>query len=173
MNQALKGIDTLSRFARVLFYAALLGMTGLAGCAAPSGLTPAQIAMLRQQGFTPAPDSSWQLGLSDKVLFAENSDNIAPSTDKRIEGIGRDLASVDISKLRVEGHTDGFGADAYNDQLSFHRAQAVADAFESVGFLGSNIIVRGLGKQDPVADDNTPGGAAQNRRVSIIVPSDQ
>jgi outer membrane protein OmpA-like peptidoglycan-associated protein len=164
----------LNRFIRSLFYLSILGMSALAGCAArTTGLTPAQIAVLQQEGFAPAADSSWQLGLSDKVLFASNSDVLNPDTSMRLEGLGKNLKSVEITKLRVEGHTDGYGTDAYNDQLSLHRAQAVADEFESAGFLETNIIVRGLGKRNPVANDNTPGGQAQNRRVSIIVPPDQ
>lgn len=145
----------------------------LVGCASPSGLTPAQISVLQQQGFSPYQNSSWQLGLDDKILFASNSDRINPDTAIRIEGIGRALAAVEITKLRVEGHTDDYGTDAYNDQLSLHRAQVVADKFDEAGFLPSNIIVRGLGKQNPVTVENTAEAQAQNRRVSIIVSADQ
>jgi outer membrane protein OmpA-like peptidoglycan-associated protein len=148
-------------------------MLGLSGCASRVvGFTPAQIAVLQQQGFSPS-NGNWELGISDKVLFATNSDQIDPTTGLRIEMIGQALASVEISTLRVEGHTDNYGTDAYNNDLSLRRANAVADIFEKAGFLSNNILVLGLGKQDPVADNNTPEGQAENRRVSIIVPPDQ
>jgi outer membrane protein OmpA-like peptidoglycan-associated protein len=153
--------------------AGIILAAGLAGCAAPSGLTPMQITVLQQQGFSPSPDSSWELGLSDKILFASNSDRIKPETATRIAGIGRVLVSVQITKLHVEGHTDNYGTDAYNDALSLRRAQVVADELEGAGFLPPNVIVRGLGKLDPVADENTMADQMQNRRVSIIVPADQ
>jgi len=145
----------------------------LAACATPPGLTPAQIAVLQQQGFSPGPDSSWQLGVADKILFDSNSDRLKPDTASRIAGIGRTLTSVEITRLRVEGHTDEYGTDAYNNQLSQRRAQTVANEFVRAGFLASNIIVRGLGKQDPVSDETTPEGQWENRRVSIIVPANQ
>ncbi len=157
----------------LLLSSALLLAAALAGCATPTGLNPAQIAVLQQQGFSPGTGSSWQFGVADKILFASNSDRLDPDTATRIADMGRILASVDITKLRIEGHTDEYGTDAYNEQLSLRRAQAVADEFEQVGFLPANLILRGLGKTDPVTTENTPEGQAENRRVSIIVPADQ
>jgi outer membrane protein OmpA-like peptidoglycan-associated protein len=143
------------------------------GCATErNGLTPAQIAVLQQQGFHLTGDE-WELGLSDKVLFATNSDTINPDTNARIDQLGKALLSVDIEHLRVEGHTDNYGTDAYNNDLSLRRASAVAARLEQAGLLSSNIQVLGLGKQGPVADNNTPDGRAENRRVSIIVAADQ
>jgi outer membrane protein OmpA-like peptidoglycan-associated protein len=157
----------------LLLSSGLLLAAALAGCATPSGLNPAQIAVLQQQGFSPGAGSSWQFGVADKILFASNSDRLDPDTATRIEDMGRILASVDITKLRIEGHTDEYGTDAYNAQLSLRRAEAVADEFEHVGFVAANLIIRGLGKTDPVGEETTPEGQAENRRVSIIVPAGQ
>lgn len=149
-----------------------LTVLGLAACASHTGLTAAQIAVLRQNGFHPV-DDGWELGLSDKVLFASNSDKLNPMTETSIGKLGHDLLSVQIGHLRVEGHTDSYGTDAYNNDLSLRRAQAVATVLESAGMQAGNVQVRGLGKQDPVADNNTPAGQSENRRVAIIVPPDQ
>jgi outer membrane protein OmpA-like peptidoglycan-associated protein len=163
----------IERFSRHLAGVGFAAMLGFVGCATESnGLTAAQVAVLQQQGFD-LVGGEWELGLSDKVLFATNSDVINPATDLKIGQLGRALISVDIEHLRVEGHTDNYGTDAYNDGLSFRRAGVVAAALERAGLLSSNIQVLGLGKQDPVADNNTPGGRAENRRVSIIVDADQ
>jgi outer membrane protein OmpA-like peptidoglycan-associated protein len=162
----------IRRFSGVLAAAGLLAVLGLNGCASKTGLTAAQIAVLRQNGFH-AIDGAWELGLSDKVLFASNSDKLNPVTQTSIDKLGHDLLSVDLGHLRVEGHTDSYGTDAYNNDLSLRRAQAVAVVLEGAGMLAGNVQVRGLGKQDPVADNSTPAGQSENRRVSIIVPSDQ
>jgi outer membrane protein OmpA-like peptidoglycan-associated protein len=144
----------------------------LTACAGHAGLTAAQIAVLRQNGFHPI-DDGWELGVSDKVLFASNSDKLIPATQGSMGKLGHDLLSVQIGHLRVEGHTDSYGTDAYNNDLSVRRAQAVAAVLEGAGMQAGNIQVRGLGKQDPVADNSTPAGQSENRRVAIIVLSDQ
>lgn len=149
-----------------------LAMLGLAACASHTGLTAAQIAVLRQNGFHEITEG-WELGLSDKVLFASNSGRLNPATQASIDKLGHNLLSVQIDHLRVEGHTDSYGTDAYNNDLSLRRAQAVAAVLESTGMLPANVQVRGLGKQDPVADNNTAAGQSENRRVAIIVPANQ
>lgn len=160
------------RYSEMLVGVSFLTVLGLAACASHTGLTAAQIAVLRQNGFHPV-DDGWELGLSDKVLFASNSDKLNPATETSIGKLGHDLLSVQIGHLRVEGHTDSYGTDAYNNDLSLRRAQAVATVLESAGMQAGNVQVRGLGKQDPVADNNTPAGQSENRRVAIIVPPDQ
>lgn len=150
-----------------------LAMFILTACASHTGLTAAQIAILRQNGFHEIDDGAWELGLSDKVLFASNSDRLNPETQTSIGKLGHNLLSVQIGHLRVEGHTDNYGTDAYNNDLSLRRAQAVAEVLEGAGMLPANVQARGLGKQDPVADNNSAAGQSENRRVAIIVPSDQ
>ena len=160
------------RFSTVLVGLGFLVLLEFTGCAArTSGLTPAQIALLQQQGFHPI-SGGWELGLSDKVLFATNSDKLNPTTHTTIEQLGHSLLSVDIEHLRIEGHTDNYGTDAYNDDLSLRRANAVASVLEQSGMIAANLRVRGLGKLDPIADNNTPTGQSENRRVAIIVSSD-
>ncbi|WP_216856003.1 OmpA family protein [Acidisphaera sp. S103] len=162
----------MRRFPERLAGIGLLAVFGLAACAGHTGLTAAQIAVLRQNGFHQI-DDGWELGLSDKILFASNSDKLNPVTETSMGKLGHELLSVQIGHLGVEGHTDSYGTDAYNNDLSLRRAQAVAVVLESAGMQAGNIRVRGLGKQDPVADNNTPAGQSENRRVAIVVPSDQ
>jgi outer membrane protein OmpA-like peptidoglycan-associated protein len=161
------------RFSTALAGLSFLILLEFTGCASRvTGLTPAQIAILQQQGFHPI-SGGWELGLSDKVLFATNSDTLNPTTHTAIEQLGRSLLSVQIAYLRIEGHTDNYGTDAYNDDLSLRRANAVAGVLEEAGMIPANLQVRGLGKLDPIADNNTPTGQSENRRVAIIVSSDQ
>ena len=149
----------------------LQAMMLLASChPMPKELTAAQIAVLKSEGFQPKSDG-WELGLSSKVLFDTDASDIKQETGKSIARTGDALKAVDITRVRVEGHTNSTGSDAHNDLLSQRRAQAVAQALGSSGLAGGHIEVKGLGKRDPVADNATEAGRAENRRVAIIVPT--
>ncbi len=68
----------------------------------------------------------------------------------------------------ITGHTDNVGTPEYNLDLSKRRAQAVADYAKSKGLnLGASFQVIGKGLVDPIADNKTEAGRAENRRVTI------
>jgi outer membrane protein OmpA-like peptidoglycan-associated protein len=133
------------------------------------GLNAAQIAVLKQEGFAPKGDG-WELALSSKVLFDVDDDRLKPDTLQSITHTGAALHAVQITRVRVDGYTDNTGTDAHNNALSQRRAASVARALGSSGLSGGHIDVRGLGKGNPVADNNTEAGRAENRRVAIVVP---
>jgi outer membrane protein OmpA-like peptidoglycan-associated protein len=149
----------------------LLGMALLVSCQSMSkGLNAAQIAMLKKEGFQQKGDG-WELALSSKVLFDIDADQIKPATQDSIVHTGAALKSVNINRVRVEGYTDNTGTAAHNDALSQRRAAAVAQALDSSGLAGGQIDVKGFGMRNPVADNATEAGRAENRRVAIIVPT--
>jgi outer membrane protein OmpA-like peptidoglycan-associated protein len=160
-------------FPRVAKGFSLLVLVVLASCQTMNhGLTAAQIAMLKKEGFHQTPDG-WELALASKVLFDTDSDAIKPETRDAIAKTGQALMSVQIIRLRVDGYTDNTGTDAHNIDLSRRRAAAVEQALASTGLAGGHIQTEGFGKQNPVADNTTEVGRAENRRVAIIVPSVQ
>ncbi len=68
----------------------------------------------------------------------------------------------------ITGYTDNVGKPEYNVGLSKRRAQAVADYAKSKGLhFGDRFEVIGKGEADPIADNKTEDGRAQNRRVTI------
>jgi OOP family OmpA-OmpF porin len=67
----------------------------------------------------------------------------------------------------VEGHTDSTGADAYNQALSERRANAVLKYLVDAGVPAARLSARGFGESEPVADNDTAEGRAQNRRVVL------
>lgn len=141
----------------------------LAGCqTTPKGLTAAQIAVLKQQGFTPT-DEGWELGLSDKLLFGSDVANLNTQSRESVAKIGRALVGVGIVSARVDGHTDAVGSDAYNDQLSLRRAQVVAEALVETGMAKDRIEARGMGKRVPIADNKSSAGRSENRRVAVVI----
>lgn len=146
----------------------LVCLAGLAACQTTAGLTPAQMAVLKENGFQ-LTDEGWELGLGSKVLFGSNEARLTAESRPGVMRIGASLAQVGIHTLRVDGHTDDVGADAYNEALSLKRAQAVAAALADAGIPKEGIFARGMGKRHPVAGNDSQDGRAQNRRVSIVV----
>ena len=69
----------------------------------------------------------------------------------------------------IEGHTDSVGSNAYNEQLSFARAEAVRSFLIQQGIDPNRITARGLGEAFPVATNETAAGRQQNRRVDVII----
>jgi outer membrane protein OmpA-like peptidoglycan-associated protein len=167
------GVDPLFSSARFLLISLLVAFLALGGCqtAPPKGLSPAQVAVLKQQGFE-LTDEGWAFGLSGKVLFGSDVETLnQPSTDI-VQRIGKALLGVGIERVRVDGHTDTSGKETYNQQLSLRRAKSVATVLQGVGMKEENIQLRGLGSAEPVASNATAAGRTENRRVSIVVIAD-
>jgi outer membrane protein OmpA-like peptidoglycan-associated protein len=163
----------IPRSLRLFTITLLLALLTLTGCqtAPQKGLTPAQVAVLKQQGFE-LTDEGWAFGLSGKVLFGSDVDSLNAQSTQIVERIGKSLLGVGIERVRVDGHTDASGKEAYNEQLSLRRAKSVGNVLASAGMKQENIQLRGLGSSEPVAPNNTATGRTENRRVSIVVSAD-
>jgi outer membrane protein OmpA-like peptidoglycan-associated protein len=73
-----------------------------------------------------------------------------------------------MSRWRIEGHTDNVGSKEDNIKMSQMRAESVLNYFVSRGIPKGRLTVAGLGSIEPIADNKTPEGRAENRRVEII-----
>lgn len=73
------------------------------------------------------------------------------------------------AEVRIIGHTDSTGSDAINNPLSVERAASTRDYLVSRGVRTQAIQIDGRGSHEPVANNNTDAGRAQNRRVEIYV----
>lgn len=84
-----------------------------------------------------------------------------------------DVASalMDAPQIRVEvgGHTDARGSEAYNQELSEHRAQSVVDYLVSAGIAPERMQATGYGETAPIADNETDDGRELNRRVELRI----
>jgi OOP family OmpA-OmpF porin len=69
--------------------------------------------------------------------------------------------------VRVEGHTDSVGADAYNQSLSERRAASVRDYLAGQGVDPGRLSTAGFGESSPIASNDTADGRALNRRVEL------
>jgi outer membrane protein OmpA-like peptidoglycan-associated protein len=79
------------------------------------------------------------------------------------------LVSKPAWKLKISGHTDNVGNDASNMTLSKNRAESTAKYLQGKGVASSQLMPEWFGETRPVADNNTPEGRQQNRRVEMQV----
>ena len=158
------------RFLAIPLFMALLALTGCQ-TAPQKGLSPAQVAVLQQQGFE-LTDEGWAFGLSGKVLFGSDVESLNPQSTEIVERIGKALLGVGIDRVRVDGHTDASGKETYNEQLSLRRSNSVGKVLIAVGMKEQNIQLRGFGSSEPVASNENAAGRTENRRVSIVVSAD-
>jgi outer membrane protein OmpA-like peptidoglycan-associated protein len=107
--------------------------------------------------------------LSGSVLFASNKSALLPAAQNRLNQVAEALMATKERRLTVEGHTDSQGSSSYNQVLSQQRADAVRSYIISRGYSGDLILAQGIGKDRPVADNASPEGRANNRRVEIII----
>ncbi|WP_299398295.1 OmpA family protein [uncultured Gelidibacter sp.] len=103
------------------------------------------------------------------ILFNSGSSKIKPQSLGIILQISQVLRQDENMKLNIVGHTDSDGSSDANLKLSKERAQAVKDALVNLyNIPESRLQSDGKGASNPVADNTTPDGKAQNRRVEFI-----
>ncbi len=100
------------------------------------------------------------------VRFDTGSARIKPVSASILD---RNIAKLKRAKrsVRVEGHTDAVGGDAYNQRLSEARANAVMEYFRDKGVNTQSMSAVGYGEARPVASNDTAQGRAQNRRIEL------
>jgi outer membrane protein OmpA-like peptidoglycan-associated protein len=107
--------------------------------------------------------------LSGSVLFRSTESTLLSSAQVKLDQVANALLAVRARNLIVEGHTDSQGSKSYNQGLSQRRADAVRDYLVQRGYPADRIQARGKGKGSPIADNASPEGRANNRRVEIII----
>lgn len=108
--------------------------------------------------------------LSGSVLFASAKSDLLPAAQLKLNDVANALIKEDpLSKIVIEGHTDSQGGEPYNQELSQKRAQAVRDYLVSRGIASDRVVAQGFGPSRSIADNKSPEGRANNRRVEIVV----
>jgi OOP family OmpA-OmpF porin len=103
------------------------------------------------------------------VAFAFDSAEITGVAFQEMLELLRFLREYPSATAVIEGHTDSQGAEAYNQNLSERRAQAVVDALTNSGIARDRLAARGYGESRPIASNDTEQGRQQNRRVTVVV----
>jgi len=104
------------------------------------------------------------------ILFDHNSAQLKPDAHARLAALAKRINASGKFEMRVEGHTDNTGAADYNMKLSQDRAKTVAGVL--AGLLNTDparISWLGHGMTKPSTSNATAAGRAQNRRVEIIL----
>ncbi len=101
------------------------------------------------------------------IQFAAGSAEIAADSAGVLDAIAEALGGCPDVTMEIAGHTDSEGAESWNQQLSQQRAEAVLAALRARDLPLPDVIARGYGEADPVADNGTTEGRAQNRRIAF------
>lgn len=111
------------------------------------------------------------LTLGADASFDTGKADLKPEGRAKLDDVATKLKQpgVQIDSMTITGHTDSVGKPASNQRLSERRAEAVKSYLVSKGIDGSKIRTVGRGQTQPVADNKTPQGRAQNRRVELEV----
>jgi outer membrane protein OmpA-like peptidoglycan-associated protein len=107
------------------------------------------------------------------VLFDTGAATLKPGADLVISRLSEFLSEYPDTRVIIEGHADSRGSEAYNQELSARRAQAVADALISRGVPSNRFEILGRGESFPVASNDSSAGRQQNRRVEIVFSDDK
>lgn len=103
------------------------------------------------------------------VLFPFDSDQVLPAGRENLRQLANSLRDYPETEVLIVGHTDGQGADDYNLRLSNRRAESARQFLVAQGINGARIRTEGRGESEPVADNTTDAGRAQNRRVEVAI----
>jgi outer membrane protein OmpA-like peptidoglycan-associated protein len=108
------------------------------------------------------------VNMSD-VLFDTGKYTLKPEAREKLAKVSGILLAYPNLKVQVEGYTDNVGGDQYNLTLSQQRGDAVRAYLVSQGVGPDNVTATGYGMSNPIADNSTAAGRAQNRRVQLVV----
>ena len=111
--------------------------------------------------------------LPGNVLFASGKSMLLPGAQNSLSQVADALKDQTHAAITIEGHTDSTGSDAINMELSRARAESVSSYLASRGLPKDQITTVGLGSSRPVASNDSPEGRAANRRVEIIVKTQE
>jgi outer membrane protein OmpA-like peptidoglycan-associated protein len=111
-----------------------------------------------------------KIDIKEEVHFETGSDVILENSFELLNEVSQILIDhPELTKLRIEGHTDSRGNDEMNKELSQKRALSVKNYLESKGVKAERMDPVGFGEEQPVATNDTPEGRSQNRRVIFHV----
>lgn len=103
------------------------------------------------------------------ILFATNSSSLNAASQTSLSQFAASLRNNPDTDVQIIGHTDNTGTDAINNPLSEKRAQAVYNYLLQSGVNANRMTSQGLGSSQPITDNNTAAGKAQNRRVEVFI----
>jgi outer membrane protein OmpA-like peptidoglycan-associated protein len=156
--------------------------TYVVNCAGPGGTTSATTTVTVTQPAPPpatppravappaAPPAAppREMFRLEGVFFNFDKATLKPEGRTKLDEAVTMLNRYADVNVEIQGHTDSLGTAEYNMGLSERRAKAVREYLVSKGISPSRMTTRGVGETEPIADNGTKAGRAQNRRVVLI-----
>jgi outer membrane protein OmpA-like peptidoglycan-associated protein len=104
------------------------------------------------------------------IQFQYKSAEITPESKKLLEGVA-DMFQKEMAgkKVVILGHTDNVGGSEYNLKLSEERAESAKEFLIQHGVESYRLQARGVGKDQPICDNDTEEGRTKNRRVEFEI----
>ncbi|MDL2223836.1 OmpA family protein [Bacteroidales bacterium OttesenSCG-928-M06] len=103
------------------------------------------------------------------ILFATNSSTLNTASKTALTQFANSLQTNPDTDVQIAGHTDSSGNDNINVPLSRNRAASVENFLIGQGIQPNRMSIEGFGSSQPVADNSTAVGKAQNRRVEVYI----
>ena len=113
------------------------------------------------------------INFKDKVLFGYDQSDLGTGAQSSMDKLVKILNAYPETDIKVIGHTDSKGTDAYNQALSERRAVAVTSYLRNNGINTARPSAIGKGETDPVAENETDEGRAVNRRVEFVITANE
>ena len=151
--------------------------TGVQGCdgvpapvaAAPAAAPAAPAPAPAPAAVVPAAPATEKVSFAADAFFDFDKAVLKPEGKAKLDDLADKVKGLNLEVVIAVGHTDSVGSDAYNEKLSVKRSEAVKAYLADKGIDASKIYTEGKGEKQPVADNKSADGRAQNRRVEIEV----
>jgi outer membrane protein OmpA-like peptidoglycan-associated protein len=120
-------------------------------------------------GVSQTADNRLKLDIPSDISFDVGRSAVKSNFAGVLNQFANTLNGNPATLVTIVGHTDNTGSDAINNPLSLDRAHSARDYLIARGVAVSRFTTEGMGSRQPVADNNSADGRAQNRRVEIYV----
>ncbi len=114
-----------------------------------------------------------KITMNSEVSFDYDSAALKPAFMRTLDKVGDILGRYPRTTVKVTGHTDSIGSNAYNQALSERRANAVKYYLADVGVSSRRLQTEGRGEVQPRASNETEAGRQLNRRVELLIIPDR
>ena len=107
------------------------------------------------------------------ILFDTGKSALRAQSKKDLDQFAKVLMKYKETDLVIDGHTDNVGDKSFNRKLSLARADAVIGRLKKDGVARARMVGHGRGESQPIADNVTPAGRQQNRRVQVQIAANE
>ncbi len=118
---------------------------------------------------TEMPDGSLRVNLPSHVSFDVGKANLSSQLYPVLDSVARAMSQHPELHAVALGYTDSTGSAQVNERLSQQRAEAVTHYLNEHGVASNRMMAQGRGPSDPIGDNATEEGRAQNRRVELYL----